>query len=261
MPQDLLSHLRQQLLIHPVYTSIHTLDALHVYMQHHVFAVWDFMSILKRLQQDLTVTRVPWVPADQPSYARLVNEIVLAEESDHDGTGSFKSHFELYVDAMGEAGADTSVIENFVSHVRTHPETARTLLSELAVPESVREFVTYSLTLAEQGKTHEVCAVFFYGREDIIPAMFQQIIAKLNGKNRLQRFHYYLERHVELDGEQHGPWAQELLTQLIGGDPKKADEAWQAARRALEHRIRLWNGVVDSLQTGDWTGKAAMPQP
>ena len=90
-----LAPLRKTLFEHPIYARIDCVDALHIFMQHHVFAVWDFMSLLKTLQQRLSYTHVPWLPPMDRQGCRLVNEIVLAEESDQDGRGGFASHFEL----------------------------------------------------------------------------------------------------------------------------------------------------------------------
>src|SRR5262245_17345533 len=100
-----LAPLRESLLNHPVYARLDRVEALRVFMQHHVFAVWDFMSLLKTLQQRLTCTQTPWVPPTNHVGCRLINEIVLGEESDEDGQGKFASHFELYLRSMQQCGA------------------------------------------------------------------------------------------------------------------------------------------------------------
>lgn len=87
-------------------------------MAHRVFAVWDFMSLAKRLQRELTCTTLPWIPMSEPVYARFINEIILAEESDEDGQGGFCSHFDYYCRAMRAAGADVSGIEAFIAALR-----------------------------------------------------------------------------------------------------------------------------------------------
>ena len=241
MPENI-AGLRNQLLSHPMYTSIRTLPALHVYMQHHVFAVWDFMSLLKRLQHDLTGLSIPWVPHGQPHYVRFINEIVLGEESDEDGLGGYLSHFELYREAMAECGADVAPISAFLTKIQDGIRPLEAL-HQVNVPASVYNFVATSLDLAEFGTTFEVSSAFFYGREDIIPDMFRTIIQELSLKAKMDRFLYYLNRHIEVDSNQHGPWAHQLLTQLIGDDQDRALAAERAAIRALKSRIALWDGV------------------
>ena len=93
---------RRLLLNNGLYHRLQTMADLRQFMEHHVFAVWDFMSLLKGLQRELTCVEVPWVPTANPDTRRLINEIVLEEETDLDPQGQPTSHFELYMRAMEE---------------------------------------------------------------------------------------------------------------------------------------------------------------
>src|SRR6202045_3010441 len=110
-----LTCLRAQLLEHPVYAADASVSYLRRFMEDHVFALWDFMSVLKRLQQDLTCTRVPWFPADNARAARLINDIVTGEETDVDPDGSYVSHLDLYLRAMADVGPSTRQFDAFRS--------------------------------------------------------------------------------------------------------------------------------------------------
>lgn len=240
--------LRERLLAHPLYQYIETPDHVRTFMSHHVFAVWDFMSLLKRLQQLLTVTDVPWMPGKQAQFARFINEIVLGEETDEDGAGGYISHFDLYLQAMEEVGADAGPIKRYLHRLRAgeHPLDALQL-EEL--PPTVREFVGHTMSLALHGQPHEVAAAFFYGREDIIPGMFTRLVTEVEAKGgQAGRLVYYLQRHIELDGDHHGPLAEQLLQHLCGEDLDKLEAARETAEKALANRIRLFDGVVDAIR-------------
>ena len=98
---------RQELLNHQAFTWIDDLEKVHVFMKNHVWAVWDFFVLLKGLQRACTSIGPYWVPKGNAEVRRLINEIVFGEESDLDQNGRAISHFELYVQAMDEAGANT----------------------------------------------------------------------------------------------------------------------------------------------------------
>lgn len=240
---------RAELLRHDLYKKLDSPEKVRVFMENHVFAVWDFMSLLKRLQRDLTCVEIPWrekLSGKKTKFARFVNEIVVGEETDEDGEGGFSSHFGLYLKAMRECGAKTEKIERFLDALDENYSLKDALRSAKVAPE-VSEFVEKTIEIAENGKTHEVCAAFFYGREEIIPEMFQTILDEIK-ENKTSKLKYYLKRHIELDGEEHSVLAAELLEFLCENDETKIAEAEQCAVECLKSRISLWNGVCKELE-------------
>lgn len=248
--------LRQEIVAHPVYTMVGGLASLRSFMTSHVFAVWDFMSLLKTLQRRLTCVDVPWLPPADPLAARLINEIVLGEESDEVAPHCYTSHFELYLQAMGEVGADARPIGRLLAALREGltPEEA---LAPLSIPESARRFVLDTLFLCG-APTLEVAAAFLLGREDLVPAMFRSLIAELERSGtRCDSFRLYLDRHVELDEESHAPLARRLLAALCGEDRTNWMRAKAAAKTALSARRALWDGVVAEIVA---TGSTESPR-
>ncbi len=222
---------------HPVYETLTDRKALQRFMRYHVFAVWDFMSLLKALQRELTCVQVPWRPSKYPAgVVRLINQIVLGEESDLDLDGRPGSHFELYLRAMEEVGASTAEIRDFVS-----------TLDLARVPPGAREFVGHNLNLALHGSAVEVAASFFFGREKLIPQMFERIVSVLRAEElEAPTFLYYLERHIEVDAEDHGPLALKCLEELTGNDDGLRRLAERAGVEALRQRRRLWDRVAET---------------
>ena len=241
-----LCDIRQELLRHRMYALIGDLASLRVFMAAHVLAVWDFMSLLKTLQRRLTCVEVPWLPPGDRLAARLINEIVLGEETDEIAPGRYTSHFELYLEAMSQIGAETQPIRQFLSALRSGVPVAGALASS-GTQESARQFVLSTLETCE-APTHAVAASFLLGREDLIPDMFSRIVSELDRSGtHCELFRLYLERHAELDKEHHAPRARLLLENLCGSDPLKWDDAAAAASVALVARKGLWDGVLSSL--------------
>ena len=121
---------------HPIYQSVNDLKSLHTFMEHHVYCVWDFMSLLKALQKELAPTGAPWFPSKNGNICRLINEIVLAEESDTASSLNHKhrfiSHYEMYIQAMEEVGANTAPIKNFLKEAQLNG--VKTALLAEAIP-------------------------------------------------------------------------------------------------------------------------------
>jgi hypothetical protein len=246
--RDKIAPRRNALLNHPIYAEIDSLSRLREFMQIHVFAVWDFMSLVKRLQSELTSNSLPWMPPLRSRIARFANEVVLGEESDLGPDGKPVSHFELYLRAMDEVGADTTLVRGFIAQIDLGAQWEE-VLEEVSVPPGVADFVKETLRCAIHGSLVEVASFFFFGREDVIPEMFEKLLRLWgNAKAEVPHFAYYLERHIELDGDSHGPWAREMLTALAGQSESNWKEATSAAERAITSRIKLWDSVLTHMK-------------
>ena len=238
---------RDILLSHKIYSSIKTIDDLHLFMENHVFAVWDFMSILKTLQKKLTCTDIPWTPKGGGTPARLLNEIVTEEETDIDIYGEYKSHFEMYYQSMNEAGANTKKIESFLTNIDSGIDQA---LIKSNAPKPAANFVKTTFSMLENAPVNVVASMFTFGREEVIPSMFRSIISKIDKdfKGRLKNFIYYLDRHIGVDEDEHGPAALKMIKVLCGNDEEKWKEAAQAAKMTMNARIVFWNEILDEMK-------------
>ncbi len=240
---------KELLLQHPLYAKVKTIDDLKCFVQGHVYAVWDFMSLLKALQTKLTCTTTPWMPTGNAETRYLINEIVLGEETDIDAEGRRLSHFEMYLEAMEACGADMSEIEEFLDNVVT-TQNIFVSIKQSNLPEGIKDFLDFTFRVIEQGKPHEIAAAFTFGREDLIPEMFTEIIQSFQEsfpETNLDKLIYYFERHIELDADEHGPMAMEMITELCGDDEDKWTEVEEVSKIALEKRLGLWNAIEDSI--------------
>lgn len=237
---------RSVLLAHPLYSAVDNLDHLRSFMSVHVYAVWDFMCLAKRLQRELTSLDTLWRPPQRPALARFINGVIHGEESDLGPDHEAISHCELYIAAMREVGADTTSIDRFLQLIAEDAD-VETALATARAPLAARTFVRHTLGDVIDGSPTEVLSSFLFGREDLIPEMFSRLLPHWKQAREARRFTYYVERHIELDGDDHGPAAKRALMELCGTDP----EEWAAARRAAEEaiaaRVALWDRVLAGL--------------
>jgi hypothetical protein len=237
------------LLQHPLYKKVKTIEDLKCFLENHVFAVWDFMSLLKALQSKLTCTTTPWFATANPETRYLINEIVVAEESDLSIDGRRQSHYEMYIEAMHDCGADTSEIDSFLAEVNSLQNIFVAIKTSNLHP-NVKSFLDFTFRVIEEGKPHEIAAAFTFGREDLIPNMFTAILKNFQENfpdTDLHKLIYYFERHIELDSDTHGPMAMQMMNELCQDDTQKWSEVEEIAKMALEKRIGLWDAIEESL--------------
>lgn len=242
--------LRAQIISHPLYNEISDLKDVAEFMRFHVFAVWDFMSLLKALQRELTCVEVPWFPKGDAETRFLINEIVADEESDVDENGRRISHFELYLEAMRQIGAETGEVEGFLESLK-QDSAIRQAIRDSKIPEAAKDFTDYTFKIISENQSHVLAAVFTFGREDLIPEMFTSLVSDLDERfsGKLSILKYYLNRHIEVDGDEHSHLALSMTEKLCGDDFRKWQEAEEAVIGALESRVNLWNGVLENIRS------------
>lgn len=248
---------RNRLLSHPAYSQINDLEGLRRFTEIHVFAVWDFMSLLKSLQTSLTSVAIPWMPVGSAETRYLINEIVLGEECDVDEGGTKMSHFELYLKAMRQLGADTLLLDSFLNNIKPG-EAIFQSIENADIPQNVKSFLDFTFRISLKAPAHIKAAVFTFGREDLIPSMFHKLLEELCSEHpeKVSTFKYYIERHIEVDGDHHSHLAINMVQELCGADEDKWLEATKMANEALKMRYKLWDVLLDR-NSQKKTGKLA----
>ena len=241
---------KEILLKHSLYEKVKTIEDLHQFLECHVYAVWDFMSLLKALQSKLTCTTTPWFASSNPETRYLINEIVLAEESDLTLDGKRLSHFEMYVDAMNYCGANTGEVDTFLKNI-IDTKNIFIAIKQSNLHPKIKAFLDFTFRVIEEGKIHKIAACFTFGREDLIPNMFTEILKNFQRnfpETDLSKLIYYFERHIELDADEHGPMAMQMISELCQDDIQKWNDVEEVSILALEKRIGLWDAIEEKIQ-------------
>lgn len=247
--RDSIKEPREKLLNHKLYTEIKSIEDLQIFTSNHIFAVWDFMSLLKALQNNLTCTKVPWTPNKNSETAYLINEIVLAEETDISQDGKRKSHYELYLDAMIDIGVKVENIEKNIM-LLSSSDSIENSIEKLDIHPKIKEFLKFTFSIIDEGKPHKIAAIFTFGRENLTPNMFNEILHEFQNnftEKDISKLIYYFERHIELDEDEHGPMALQMVNELAENDPLKWEEIRDISIVALEKRIGLWDAIYDNV--------------
>ncbi len=231
---------QQELIEHVVYKDLMNIHNLRIFMGYHVFAVWDYMTLLKGLQRHITCTRVPWKPSTYPKeLIRLINSMVLEEESDLDQNDQACDHFSLYVRAMEEMNADSKPIKSFLKNLDT---------DILSTP--LKECMQFSINIAQNYPLHILAGVFYFGREQLIPRIFKPYLEGVTSYpagTLTPTLSYYLRRHMDLDGNQQVARIMKLLDVACMDSPKAYQEALSYGIQACLLRKKLWDKALESM--------------
>lgn len=234
---------QKQLEEHPLLVKdlMSSKDQLAVFMEHHVYCVWDFMSLVKGLQHSIAPSSWPWRPTQHTTNgcARLLNDIIKTEESDY-VAGRYLSHFDLYLEAMEEVGANTRTVKTFVNSVFD----IGLYRAMSIVPEPSRRFMESTFGFIGTNKPHVMASAFAFGRETVIPGMYMNMVKKLGiTEQQAPKFYLWLNRHIEVDGESHGPASIDLVNILCNNDEMLFKEAELAGHKSIQDKIDFWDSV------------------
>jgi Protein of unknown function (DUF3050) len=253
MASQTIAPLRDKLLAHRVYDMLTSMKALRVFMEYHCYAVWDFMCLLKCLLSKSTCTQIPWKNMENTDAARMINEIVVAEETDirQDGHG-YASHYTLYVEAMEEIGANTDTLCRFADLIGEGMPWAQAA-KRAEVPVAAAEFMSHTLEICQEHPPYEVAAFFLFGRENLIPDMFRKIVEGLADSENvsIDAFRYYLDRHIGIDEEEHGPASVRMMKSMCGNNDMRWRLVKRAAKESLMARIKLWDGIAEAIEAAN----------
>jgi hypothetical protein len=236
---------------HQVFQSIDSIEKLCQFSEIHVFAVWDFMCLLKELQRKLTRSSLFWLPPENHLGCHLVNTLIAEEESDQLGDNYYTSHFELYLSAMQQCGANTDAISTFIHDIRQDLR-LDTLLAQPYIPYAAKRFVADTFTVIAR-EAHAVAASFAFARENITGGMFSAILQHIvptEKKYLIDQFVHYFQRHIDLDDGKHSEQSKILVANLCGSDEKKWQEAKDTALFSLNSRLQLLDGIHAYIMTG-----------
>lgn len=246
--------LQEKLQNHPIYEEVKDLRDLEVFMKYHVYFVWDFMSLVKFLQHNFAPSTYPWKPVSNSQIAHFINDIVLEEETDHLPNGQIMSHFQMYGMAMNEMGIDTDYINHFIEDFTL--ESKEAIFKEYLIPIEIKRGIQQTFDFIDPKKPHIAASAFCFGRENIIPKMFQSLLDRFGIQEKdAPLFHYYLSRHIQLDGEVHGPMAIKMVSFTCADNDQKWKEATDAAKKALKARISLWDFILGEILLAKGAGQ------
>lgn len=239
--------LRDSILEHNLYDKLNNIESLRVFTELHVFSVWDFMTLLKFLQKNLTSTKTPWLPSSNKEQVRFINELVLLEESDFDIESNVASHFEIYKQAMKEIGASTEEIDTLISSLNSG-FSLTTAIQNPKLSKPARRYLERTFAVVNEGCVHKVAAAFTFGRETLVPDIFRILIKDVGQSHNAPSLIHYFERHIRIEDDQHKFRALKLVDDLCKGDVKKIKEVQEVTKDCLKSRIQLWDAIDYRLQ-------------
>jgi hypothetical protein len=245
---ELVSIAMDNLRNHELFYSVSTIEDLRIYMKYQVWCVWDFMALVKSIQLGIVPPAIIWTPPKDASLGAYIYEILLTEETDINETATGRSsHFETYLRAMDQVGADTTQILRFMELLSSGTPFL-TAIQTIQIPTQAKSFVQTTLSHAHS-ELHIAVAAFCLTREGIIPDMFTTFLGNFQLELNISTFKWYMNRHIVIDNDSHGPLSAKLFKTVVGTDPERLAEALDAALVALDARKALLDAILDEISS------------
>lgn len=236
---------------HKLYERVNDELSLRLFMEHHVICVWSYNFLLREIHQELVGLIHPLNSQSQKEAIRLVSEMILEEELEEQQDGSLLSHFEIYLEAMQDLGANISPIVSFFD-LQDSGQNWQTALKHARFPTAVSRYARKMNRFA-QAPLHEKAAALFYEGEPFIPDTFLLRIGQLGNTVKIGRLLDYFERHIEGLRSPGFSASGRLVEILCNNDEKMSLEAEQSAEEAMKNRVELWGYITGQLE--------ALPEP
>lgn len=234
---------------HPLFEALHTMEHARRFMNFHVWCVWDFMCIAKSVQLSLGCFELPWKPTRYPYELRLINKLLTSEETDLPSSGRPASHFELFLEAMAEASADTGPIKIFI-HLLNTGGSVNDALYHCGADRHSATFVKRTLT-SIAGPAHVRAAILCLAREELVPRMLSSLSETFLRLGSLAKFRQYVDRHVALDFGEHGSIGADILRSLTRPDPALLEEGIRAATQSIIWRHEYLDNILANIKLID----------
>ena len=118
-------------------------------------------------------------------------------------------------------------------------------LDDFDASDEVKSFLKHDLKVSINGTLPEIIGAFTLGREKVIPNMFSYILPAINETSTSKYLITYLERHIDIDGDRHGPLSMKLLNASC--DKKQLSLAYATAIKSLELRLLVWDKIYEDI--------------
>ena len=239
--------LKKSLNSHILFHSRLDRQQLSLFMESHIYAVWGFMSLLKSLQKCVTPNDIPWIPNINTSngLVSFINEIVSSEESERFSKNKYLSHFEIYLMAMKRLGASTIEINRLLNKCKKNTFSQK-MIDDLSISPAAKKFLKHDIKISLSNSPPKIIGCFALSREKIIPDMFKYILNVIEPTDTNKILRKYLELHISIDSDRHGPLSKKLLNKICVSKKDKID-AYYEANNSIRYRLKVWDSVAKEL--------------
>ena len=231
---------------HKLYDHIVSKKSLKFFMERHIICVWSYNALLRSLQKDIVALSLPLNTESHKEAVRLISEIILNEEVEDLGDGSYLSHLELYLESMQSLECDLSNILSFFDILEggVSPEKA---FIYVAFSNEIKRYAEHTISVLKR-PLHIRAAALFYEGEPFIPDHFLNVIERLSNQMNVDRLLDYLELHIEGLKCPGFSAAGRLVEVLCRADRSLNRESEVMAEKVMWERIVLWNSLLADIE-------------